>query len=81
MFAKCCGKQESPPSFILSNKEMKKAHKNSFFEIFLSTGGRFIEREGISTLYNRSYLRALSCFLDHLLLFEKSACGVGLKIF
>ena len=40
VFAKCRGKQESPPTFILSIKERKKAHKNSFFEIFLSTGGR-----------------------------------------
>ena len=40
LFAKCRGKQESPPSFILSNKERKKAKQNSFFEIFLSTGGR-----------------------------------------
>ena len=41
VFAKCRGKQESPPTFILSNKERKKAQKKSFFEIFLSTGGRF----------------------------------------
>ena len=38
--AKCGGKQESSPTFILSNKERKKAQKNSFFEIFLSKGGR-----------------------------------------
>ena len=63
VFVKCRGKQESPPSFILSNKERKKAQKNSFFEIFLSTGGRFIEREGISTLSIRSYLRALRYLL------------------
>ena len=63
VFAKCRGKQESPPTFILSNKERKKAQKNSFFEIFLSTGDRFIEREGISTLSIRSYLRALRYLL------------------
>ena len=40
VFAKCRGKKESPPTFILSNEERKKAQKNSFFEIFLSTGGR-----------------------------------------
>ena len=40
LFAKCRGKQESPPTSILSNKERKKAQKSSFFEIFLSTGGR-----------------------------------------
>ena len=38
VFAKCRGKQESPPSFILSNKERKKAQKNSFFEMFLGFG-------------------------------------------
>ena len=40
LFVKCRGKKESPPTFILSNKERKKAQKNSFFETFLSTGGR-----------------------------------------
>ncbi|CAI8585761.1 unnamed protein product [Vicia faba] len=39
VFAKCRGKQESPPTFILSNKERKKAQKNSFFEISLGLGG------------------------------------------
>ena len=39
VFEKCRGKQESPPTFILSNKERKKAQKNSFFEIFLGFGG------------------------------------------
>ena len=39
VFAKCHGKQESPPSFILSNKERKKAQKNSFFEMSLGSGG------------------------------------------
>ena len=53
MFAKCRGKQELPPTFILSNKERKKAKKNFFFEIFLST----------STLSIRSFLRALRYLL------------------
>ena len=39
VFAKCCGKQESPPSFILSNKERTKAQKKFLFEIFLGFGG------------------------------------------
>ena len=39
VFAKCRSKKESPPTFILSNKERKKAQKNSFFEIFLGFGG------------------------------------------
>ena len=39
VFAKCRGKQESPLSFILSNKERKKAQKNSFFKMFLGSGG------------------------------------------
>ena len=56
-------KQESPPSFILSNKERKKAQKNSFFEIFLSTEGRFIEREGINTLSICGYPLALRYLL------------------
>ena len=62
-FAKCCGKQESPPTFILSNKEREKAQKNSFFEIFMSTGGRFIEREDVSTLSICGYPRALRYLL------------------
>ena len=40
VFAKCRGKQESPPSFILSNKERKKAQKNSFLRCFSGSGGR-----------------------------------------
>ena len=63
MFAKCRGKQELTPTFIFSNKERKKAQKNSLFEIFLSMGSRFIKREGISTLSIRSYLRALRYLL------------------
>ena len=34
--------------------------------------------EGVSTLFIRSYLQALSCLIDHLLLFE-CACGVGFE--
>ena len=33
-------KQESPPSFILSNKERTKAQKNSFSRCFSGSGGR-----------------------------------------
>ena len=43
-----------------------------------------MEREGVSTLSIRSYLRALSCLLDHLkfALFEKVfVMGASLKIF
>ena len=43
-----------------------------------------MKREGISTFFIRSYLRALSCLLDHLKisLFEKCfVMGVSLKIF
>ena len=40
-----------------------------------------MKREGVSTLFIRSYLRALSCLLDHFLLFESVLYGVGLKIF
>ena len=34
VFAKCRGKQESLPSFILCNKERTKAQKNSFSRVF-----------------------------------------------
>ena len=37
-----------------------------------------MKREGVSTLFIHSYLWALSCLLDHLLLFE-CACGVGFE--
>ena len=37
-----------------------------------------MKREGISNLFIRSYLWALSCLLDHLILFEY-ACGVGFE--
>ena len=33
VFKKCCGKQESPPSFILSNKERTKAQKIPFRDV------------------------------------------------
>ena len=36
----CRDKQESPPSFILSNKERTKAQKNSFSRCFSGSGGR-----------------------------------------
>ena len=37
---KCCDKQESPPNFISSNKGKGKGIEKTFFEMFLSTGGR-----------------------------------------
>ena len=40
-----------------------------------------MKREGVSTLFICSYLRALSFLLDHLVLFENMLCDVGLKIF
>ena len=40
VFVKCRGEQESPPSFILSNKERTKAQKNSFLRYFSGSGGR-----------------------------------------
>ena len=40
-----------------------------------------MKREGISTLFIRSYLRALSFLLDHLLLFENVLVVWFLKIF
>ena len=39
VFTKCRGKQESPPTFILSNKERKKAQKNSFFSRYFWVRG------------------------------------------
>ena len=62
-FAKCRGKQESPPSFMFSNMERTKAQQNSFSRIFLGSGGRFIEREGVSTLSIHGYPWALRYFL------------------
>ena len=38
-----------------------------------------MKREGVSTFFIRSYLWDFSCLLDHLLLFEKCACGVGFE--
>ena len=35
-----------------------------------------MKREGISTLFIRGFLRALSYLLDHLLLFENVLCVV-----
>ena len=76
LFAKCRGKQESPSTFILSNKERKKAQKNSFFEIFLGSGGKIIERKSVSTLSISGYPQALRYLL---ILFSKIAflcvCG------
>ena len=62
-FAKCRGKQESPPSFMFSNMERTKAQQNSLFEMSLSSGGRFIEREGVSTLSIHGYPWALRYLL------------------
>ena len=56
-------KQELPPSFIFSNMERTKAQKNSFSRCFSGSGGRFIEREGVSTLSIRGYPRALRYLL------------------
>ena len=70
-FTKCRGKQESPPSFMFSNKERTKAQQNSFFEMFLGSGGRFIEREGVSTLSIDGYPWALRYLL---LCFQNFVC-------
>ena len=70
-FAKCRGKQESPPSFMFSNMERTKAQQNSLFEMSLGSGGRFIEREGVSTLSIRGYPRALRYLLT---MFSKDVC-------
>ena len=40
-----------------------------------------MKRKGISTLFIHSYLWALICLLDHLLLFESMLCGGSLKVF
>ena len=70
-FAKCRGKQELPPSFMFSNMERTKAKQNSLFEMSLGSGGRFIEREGVSTLSIRGYPRALRYLLT---MFSKIVC-------
>ena len=77
-FAKCRGKQESPPSFMFSNMERTKAQQNSLLRMFLGSGGRFIEREGVSTLSIHGYPWALR----YLLLCFQNVCfkmWVGLK--
>ena len=59
----CRGKQESPPSFMFSNMERKKAQQNSLLRMSLGSGGRFIEREGVSTLSIHGYPWALRYLL------------------
>ena len=60
-----------------------KAEKNrkDLSRLFLEFGGSIMKREGVSTLFICSYLRALSFLLDHLLLFENLLCVVFLKVF
>ena len=38
VFAKCRGKQESPPTFILSNKEKEKKNRKNLFREFEYAG-------------------------------------------
>ena len=38
LFVKCRSKQESPPTFILSNQEKEKRIEKTFFRDILSTG-------------------------------------------
>ena len=40
VFAKCCDKQDSPPTFLLSNKGKGENNRKRPFESFLSKGGR-----------------------------------------
>ena len=54
---------EIEPSFMFSNMERTKAQQNSFFEMSLGSGGRFIEREGVSTLSIHGYPWALRYLL------------------
>ena len=55
-------KQESPPSFIFSNWKGQK-HRKIPYEIALGSGGKFIEREGVSTLSIHGLLDTFSkCF-------------------
>ena len=56
-------KQESPPSFIFSNMDRTKAQQNSLLRMSLGSGGRFIEREGVSTLSIHGYPWALRYLL------------------
>ena len=48
---------------MFSNMERTKAQQNSLLRMFLGSGGRFIEREGVSTLSIRGYPRALRYLL------------------
>ena len=80
-------KQESPPSFIFSNMERTKAQKNSLLRLALGSGGRFIEREGVSTLSIHGYPWALRYLL--ICVFKMFVCfssvsgfeKVSLKVF
>ena len=67
----CRGKQELPPSFMFSNMERTKAQQNPLLRMSLGSGGRFIEREGVSTLSIRGYPRALRYLL---IMFSKIVC-------
>ena len=63
---KCRDKQESPPTFLLSNKgKGEKNRKRPFFEIS-EYGGKIMEREGVSTLSIHGFPWALR----HLFIFE-----------
>ena len=77
VFAKCRGKQESPLSFMFSNMERTKAQQNSLLRMFLGSGGRFIEREGVSTLSIHGYPWALRYLLTMFskMFFFSCVCG------
>ena len=62
--------------FLQQGKD--KSTAKFLMRLALGSGGRFIEREGVSTLFIHGFPWALSYSLDHLLLFE-CACGVGFE--
>ena len=78
-------KQESPPSFILSNKAKGKNNRKNLFHDISEYGGYIIEREGVSALSICGYPRAprylLIVFSKFAFLcvcgFEKSFCLKG----
>ena len=69
-FAKCRGKQESPPTFILSNHGKGKRIEKTFFSRYSEYGGWIIEREGVSTLS----IHGFPWDLRYLLIFKLLVC-------
>ena len=62
IFVKCHGKQESPLTFISSNRKGKKAQKNSFFEIFWVRGVDYRKGKVLSPFLSMVFHGLLSTY-------------------